>query len=258
VLALTVAAAAVLGLVVGSFLTVVVHRVPRRASIVRPRSACPACATPLRARDNVPVLSWLWLRGRCRSCRARVPWRYPLLELGCGALFAGAAVRFGATPVLGGYLVAFAALLALAAIDLEHGVLPRAITLPVTAASVVGLGALAATGDDLAALGGALLGAAVAGALIGGLHLAVPAGMGFGDVLLAPLLGLWLGWLGLGYVLLGLFLAFLTGALTGLALVAAGRLRRGQPLPFGPFLVLGTVVAVLAGAPLLDAYAALS
>jgi leader peptidase (prepilin peptidase) / N-methyltransferase len=245
---------AVLGLLVGSFLNVVIARVPLRQSVVRPRSRCPGCTTQLAERDNVPVLSWLLLRGRCRTCAERIPVRYPLVEAGTAVLFAMAAARFGADWALPGYLLFFAVLVAVSVIDLEHFLVPNRIVYPTVVASVPLLAVAALLGDDGDRFVRALLGALVAAGGLLVIHLISPRGMGMGDVKLAVLLGLYLGWLSLGHVLLGLLLGFVLGSVVGLALLATGLRGRKDHVPFAPFLAAGAVVAVLAGRPLLDWY----
>ena len=246
--------AGLLGLLVGSFLNVVVHRVPRGESVVRPPSACPACGAPVRPRDNVPVVSWLLLRGRCRDCRAPVSRRYPLVELACAALFATMALRFGADPVLPAYAYLVAVGLALALIDIDCRRLPDALTLPgyPVLALLLGLGAV--LGSDSGSLLRALAGGAAMYAVYFALCFAYPAGMGFGDVKLAGVLGMATGWLGWGAWTVGLFLGFFAGGAFGLLLVLARRGGRKTAVPFGPFMLLGALVAVLAGQPLAAAY----
>lgn len=247
----------VLGLVVGSFLNVVVWRIPRKESVVRPASRCPACGTRLRARDNVPVVSWLLLRGRCRTCGTPISVRYPLIELATGALFGGLAWRFQLDWALPAFLLLAAVLLAVAVIDLEHYIVPnRILVVAVPGAATLLLVAAVADGEG-SALGRALLGAVVAfvGLLV--VHVISPRGMGMGDVKLAFLLGLCLGWLSWGHVGLGLFLGFLDGAVVGVVLLVTGLRSRRQPVPFAPFLAAGTVTAVLWGRPLLDWYSGL-
>jgi leader peptidase (prepilin peptidase)/N-methyltransferase len=256
--------AALVGLVVGSYLNVVVYRLPRGLSTVRPRSRCPGCGTPIRVRDNVPVLSWLLLGGRCRDCKTAISWRYPAIEATVGLLFAGCALRFGlSVAALAGAV--FAALcVALAAIDAEHMILPDRLTLPGIA---VGLALQAwRTAPDWQA---GLWEGAVGALLGGGLLLGVIAlwwlvrreeGMGLGDVKMLALVGAFLGWKG---VLVTLFFASLSGAVVGLTLILVARLRGGDRgaglktrLPFGTFLALGGLLALFAGAPLADAYLA--
>ena len=252
--ALLAVGAGVLGLLVGSFLNVVVHRVPRGQSVVRPPSACPACGAPVRPRDNVPVVSWLLLRGRCRDCAEPVSWRYPVVELSCAALFVVMALRFGADPVLPAYAYLAAVGLALALIDLDCKRLPDALTLPSypVLAVLLALGAL--LGSDSGELVRALLGGAAMYAFYFALCFAYPAGMGFGDVKLAGVLGMATAWIGWGAWTVGLFLGFLAGGVFGLALVVARRGGRKTAVPFGPFMLLGTLAAVLVGEPLAQAY----
>ncbi|MDP9072411.1 MAG: prepilin peptidase [Actinomycetota bacterium] len=252
--ALLAVACAGLGLVVGSFLNVVVHRVPRKESVVRPRSRCPGCGTTVAARDNVPVLSWLALRGRCRACRQPISARYPLVELLTSAGFAAAAVRLGADPALPAFLVFVAALVAISAIDLEHFIVPNRVVYPALFLSVPLLVVAAAAGGEWRSLRDAALGGLLAWATLLVIHLASPAGMGFGDVRLAGLIGVHLGWLSLGHVVVGLFLAFATAAVTGIALIATAVRTRKDTVPFGPFLALGAVVAFLAGGPVIAWY----
>ena len=236
-----------LGLLVGSFLNVVVWRVPRGESVVRPPSACPACAAPVRPRDNVPVVSWVLLRGRCRDCEAPVSPRYPFVELATAALFVVMALRFGLDPVLPAFLYLAAVGLALALIDLDCKRLPNVLTLPSYPVVGVLLGVAALLGSDSGDLVRALLGGAAMYAVYFALCFAYPAGMGFGDVKLSGVLGLGLGWLGWGAWSVGLFLGFLLGAVFGLGLIAARRGGRKTAVPFGPFMLAGALVAVLAG-----------
>ena len=245
----------VLGLAVGSFLNVVIHRVPERRSVVRPASHCPHCASKVRTRDNVPVLSWVLLRGRCRDCRGAISLRYPLVEIATAGLFVAAALRLGADPALPAFLVVFAALLAISAVDLERYIVPNRILYPALFVAAPLLVLAAAADGEWSSLWGAALGGALAWGLLFAIHMASPRGMGFGDVRLAGLVGMLLGWLSIGHVLLGLFLGFLTAAVVGVALVLAGTRGRKDKVPFGPFLALGTILAVLVGEPILSWYA---
>jgi leader peptidase (prepilin peptidase)/N-methyltransferase len=244
----------VLGLAVGSFLNVVVWRVPQGLSVVRPPSACPACGAPVRPRDNVPVVSWLLLRGSCRDCGVAISPRYPLVELGTGLLFAVLALRLGADPALPAYLWLAGAGVALALIDVDVKRLPDALTLPSypVVAGLLGLAAL--VGSDSGSFVRALLGGLAMFAFYFVLCLVHPAGMGFGDVKLSGVLGLATGWLGWGAWAVGLFLGFLLGGVFAIALVAAGRGGRKTAVPFGPFMLVGALVAVLVGNELVDAY----
>jgi leader peptidase (prepilin peptidase)/N-methyltransferase len=242
------------GLLIGSFLNVVIWRVPRGESVVRPPSACPSCGHEIRARDNVPVLGWLLLRGRCRDCGHRISARYPLVELGCGVLFAVMALRFGAHAVLPAYLYLAAVGLALAMIDIDTKRLPDALTLPSYGVAGVLLGAAALAEHDGSAAVRALVGAVALGALYFVLLMIYPAGMGFGDVKLAPVLGAYLGWLGYGSLAVGGFLGFLYGGVVGVIAMSVGKAGRKSKLPFGPFMLLGVLTAVLVGDHLADLY----
>jgi leader peptidase (prepilin peptidase)/N-methyltransferase len=252
--ALTAVLAAVLGLVVGSFLNVVIWRVPRGESVVSPPSHCPACDRPVRPRDNVPVASWLLLRGRCRDCGAPISARYPAVELGTAVVFAVLAVRIGAEAALPAFLYLGAIGVALSMIDLDVKRLPNVIVLPsyvVTAALLTVAAAVDHRWDDLLRAGLAMAG------LYGFyflLALIYPAGMGFGDVKLAGVLGLYLGWLGWGEVVVGGFLGFLFGAFVGGGLMVVRRAGRKSAIPFGPFMVAGALVAILWGGALADLY----
>ena len=238
------------GLVIGSFLNVVIYRVPRDESIARPPSHCPSCSTPLAPYDNIPVLSYLILRGKCRHCRATISVRYPLVEALTGALFASAAVRFGYHLELAAYCVLAAFLVALSGIDLDTRLLPRRIVYLGTATGVVLLGAAAGVGGTGRPVVDAAIGAAVGFGALFLVHFVSPQGMGFGDVRLAGMLGLYLGFLGVAHVGVGLFAGFVLGAVVGLALMGLGRAGRRSRIPFGPFLAAGAWVAVLWGDPL--------
>jgi leader peptidase (prepilin peptidase)/N-methyltransferase len=240
-----------LGLIVGSFLNVVIHRVPEGRSIVRPPSACPGCGSPIAPRDNIPVLSWLLLRGRCRNCREPISARYPIVELLTSALWLllgwwawSPAGIPGLLPLL---LVLGSAGVALWFIDLDHHRLPDAIVLPllpVTAVGLVGAGLLSGQWP----LGSTLVGTAVWLIPLGGIWLLTGGrGMGFGDVKLAPSLGATLGWVSASSAVVGLGAAFVAGGVVGIALMVTGRARRGSQLPFGPFLLLGALVGLLVG-----------
>ena len=252
--ALLAPALGLLGLVVGSFLNVVIHRVPEKQSVVRPRSRCPRCNTTLKPWDNVPLISWLVLRGRCRNCRGTISVRYPLVEAATAALFTAAAVRLGADPALPAFLVVFAALLAISAVDLERFIVPNRILYPALFMAAPLLVLAAALDGEWSSLLGAALGGALAWVLLFAIHMASPRGMGFGDVRLAGLIGMLLGWLSIGHVLLGLFLAFLSAAVVGVGLMVAGVRGRKDRVPFGPFLALGAITAVFVGGPVLSWY----
>jgi leader peptidase (prepilin peptidase)/N-methyltransferase len=243
-----------LGLLIGSFLNVVIWRVPQKLSVVRPASHCPQCETPIRPVDNVPVLSWLLLHGKCRHCGNPIAVRYPLVEAGCGVLFAAVAARFGSSWALPAYLVLTAALLAISIIDLEHFIVPDRITAPLTVSALALLGLAAVADGNGWRFGRMLLGGVAFFAFLLVLNLLYPRGMGMGDVKLSFSLGLYLGWLGWGQVFLGGFLAFLLGALVGVGLIATGIKGRKDFVPFGPFLALGTLITILWGSPILRWY----
>lgn len=246
--------AALLGLVVGSFLNVVIARVPAGESVVRPGSRCPSCGSPVRPRDNVPVLGWLLLRGHCRDCAAPVAGRYPLVEVLTAAIFATVALRFGPGAALPAFFYLAAISVALTFIDLDVHRLPDAIVLPSYVVSGVLLAGAALTGGSWGPYARGWAAAAILYAAYFALAVAYPAGMGFGDVKLAGVLGLHLGWLGWGQLALGAFLAFFLGGVVGLALIATGRATRKSAIPFGPFMLVGALVAVLVGEPIVALY----
>jgi leader peptidase (prepilin peptidase) / N-methyltransferase len=237
----------VCGLILGSFVTVVAHRVPRGESVVGGRSRCPACGTQIAAYDNVPVLSWLALRGRARCCGATISARYPLTELALGILFAATALVLGDDPAeLALGLVFVTTLVAVTLTDLERRIIPNKILL---VAAALGVAIVAAT--DPASLPERAIAAAAAGGLLFLAALAYPRGMGLGDVKLAATMGLFLG----RDVAPAIFIALLAGSLVGLAMIARdGAAARKRAIPFGPFLALGGVVGLLAGEELIDRY----
>ena len=243
----------VLGLLIGSFLNVVVWRVPRGESVSHPPSACPSCGHAIRARDNVPVLSWLLLRGRCRDCRAPISARYPAVEALTAVLFGLVAWHLPAWAVPAfAYLAAIG--VALALIDLDTHRLPNAIVLPSYPVLAVLLTVASWGEGDWPALLRALIGGVALWAAYLALILAYPAGMGFGDVKLAGLLGGALAWLGWGAFAIGSFSAFLLGGVYSIGLVIAGRAGRKTGIPFGPWMILGAAVGIAVGEPLWDAY----
>jgi leader peptidase (prepilin peptidase) / N-methyltransferase len=232
------------GLALGSFLNVVAARVPLRRSIVRPPSACMSCGHQIRALDNIPLVSYVVLRGRCRNCRSRIPFVYPAVELVTAVLLAGCVLAFGLTAKAAIAAFFCAVLVAVSAIDLEHRIIPNRIVLPATVVVLVAntardlspewaLGALGASGFLLAAA------------------LAYPAGMGMGDVKLALLMGAAVG----KTVSVALMAGLLAGMIPGLVLFARhGAKARKMGIPFGPFLALGSVVALFWGHDILHAY----
>jgi leader peptidase (prepilin peptidase) / N-methyltransferase len=246
------------GLLVGSFLNVVIWRVPRGESVVHPRSRCPGCGAAIRERDNVPLVSWLLLHGRCRNCGEPISVRYPLVELGTGVLFAMLAWKIGAHADLPAFLYLGAVGLALAVIDLDTHRLPNALTLPSypIAAALLTIAALVDHHPGL--LVRAAAGGAAFFALYALLWILYPGGMGLGDVKLAGVLGLYLGYLGWGAVAVGGFLGFGYGAVIGVALMAGRKAGRKTRIPFGPFMVAGALTAVFVGNAIAHAYLGLS
>jgi leader peptidase (prepilin peptidase)/N-methyltransferase len=244
----------VLGLVFGSFGNVVIHRVPAGESVVSPPSACPGCGQQIRPLDNIPIVSWLVLRGRCRGCGAPISARYPLVELASGVLFVAAAARFGLDWALPGYWLFFWALLCIALIDAATRRIPNRISYPLAPAMLGLLGAAAlAHGDPEVAVRALLGGLAGFGALLA-LALISPRGMGMGDVKLAASLGIGLGYLSWGHVLVGIFGGFFLGGVIAIALLATGLRSRKDMLPFGPYLAVSAVLTVLLGDVIIDAY----
>jgi leader peptidase (prepilin peptidase) / N-methyltransferase len=239
--------AAVMGAVLGSFLNVVAYRLPRGESLARPRSRCPRCETPIRPYDNVPVLSWLALRGRCRSCMGAIPWRYPLVEAVTGLLCALVVLDKGIDEdaLLGLALVLL--LIPVTLIDLDHRIIPNRLML---------IGAVVAPALVLYAEPDALPEHLIAAVAAGGFFLvallAYPRGMGMGDVKLAAVLGLFLG----RAVGPALFVALVSGTLVGAVVIARKGAAEGRKtaVPFGPFLALGGVVALFAGDAMVDWY----
>ena len=264
---LTVALGA-LGSIVGSFLNVVVYRVPLGRSVVSPSSACPRCGRPVRPIDNIPVVSWLVLRGRCRDCGAPISARYPLVEIGAGLLFAAVAWRFlpaafegttapavvGSALELTGYLYLAAISIALALIDLDTRRLPDAIVLPAYAVGAVVFTLAAVITGDWPSLVTAGIGLACLGGFYLVLNLVAPGGMGFGDVKLAGVLGLFLGWLGWPTLVVGALAGFIVGGLFGVALLASGRAGRRSSIPFGPWMLAGAWIGVFGGPFIASAY----
>lgn len=250
-----------LGAAVGSFLNVVIYRLPAGLSLLHPPSRCPSCHTPLKPYDNVPILGWLWLRGRCRYCKAAIAPRYPLVEAFTGCLYLLTFGVFGISWVTLAYWLLLTWLVALAFIDLDTLTLPNALT---QSGLVLGLLcrswiAYAQTGDMRASvhsLMGGMIGA-VLGIWLWGLIIFLAStalgqtAMGGGDAKLASMIGAWLGWPG---TLLSGFLACGLGAIIGGGAISLGLISRRQPIPFGPFLAVGAVLSIFWGDALISAY----
>lgn len=243
--------AGLVGLITGSYLNVVIHRLPQGVSTVTPRSRCPACGAPIRALDNLPVLSWILLGARCRDCRAPISPRYPLVEAATGGIFAFAVARFGWTADALAAAVLAALLVALAGIDFDHFLLPDRLTLPGLALGLA-FQPFLAEGSLARGAQGALLGGGVLLVLSGLWRLAKGVeGMGLGDVKMLAMIGAFLGVAG---VVVTLVVASFAGSVAGLALIARGRGGLASKLPFGVFLALGGLVALFWGRPLAAAY----
>ena len=240
------ALAAPLGLMIGSFLNVVAYRLPRGESLVKPASHCTTCGEPVKPWDNIPVVSWLVLRGRCRGCGEHISARYPMIEAITAVVFAAIVLVNGLDADLVVELPFAAMLIAVAGIDLEHRIIPNKIVVPM---AVFGIAATAAVRPDF--LVEALIAGAAAFTFMFVIALVHPKGMGMGDVKLAGVMGVYLGL----SVVPGLLLGFLTGSLVGVAILAKhGAAGRKRGVPFAPFLALGGLVALLAGPELVDLY----
>jgi leader peptidase (prepilin peptidase)/N-methyltransferase len=221
---------------------------------VRPGSHCPNCDVELSAFENIPVLSWIVLRGRCRYCGNRISARYPLVELLTAGLWVGMGQHFGVSWEVPAYCALAAGLVALSLIDLDHFLLPNRVLYPV-GFLVAGLLLIPAAVDGRwDAYLRAVEGGAAAFVIFFVIHVVSPRGMGFGDVRLSAVLGLALGWLSWGHVFLGLFLGFLLGAVVGSALIVTKIRSRKEPVPFGPFMAAGALTAIFVGTQLLDLY----
>jgi leader peptidase (prepilin peptidase)/N-methyltransferase len=262
----------IFGSLIGSFLNVVVYRVPRRLSVVNPPSACPRCGENIKGYDNIPLVSWLMLRGKCRNCAEPISSRYPLVELATGLAFAAVAVWFALTRwqatdaaslttsilELVAFLYLAAITIALTLIDLDTHTLPNRIVLPSYLVGGVLLGAASVITHDWAQLVTMLAGGAALFALYFVIAIAAPrGGMGFGDVKLAGVLGLFLGHLGLAQLIVGAFAAFLLGGLYAIGLLIARRAGRKSGIPFGPWMLAGAWLGAIIGAPVAAAYLSL-
>ena len=264
--AFVIVLAGVLGLLIGSFLNVVIYRVPLGQSIVSPPSACPNCGNRIRRRDNVPVLSWLVLRGKCRDCGEPISARYPVVELVTGLLFAAAAFRFPlpygapaqyivATTLVLVALLYFAAIsVALTGIDIDTHKLPNVIVLPSYIVVAVLLLAASVVYGDYTQILPSVVGGAALFALYFAMALVYPGGMGFGDVKLAGVIGLVLGFLGWGVLIVGAFAAFLLGGVFGITLLATRRAGRKSGIPFGPWMLGGAWVGIFFGSQIWTGY----
>ncbi len=240
------AAACLLGAVVGSFLNVVSTRLPRRESLITPPSRCPSCKRPIRWYDNIPILGFLWLRGRCRDCRAPIAWRYPLVEAITAGLFCLAVWRIGLRIDLAPALVFLSALVVITAIDLDHQLIPDRITLP-----GIPLGFLANLLTTHVSVWDSVVGILVGGGIFFVIILVSRGGMGGGDMKLGAMIGAFLGW---RLTMLAIFFAVAVGGVVAVWLLVTGTRGRKDPVPFGPFLAVSSVVSLLWGEEILAWY----
>lgn len=248
---------AILGLAIGSFVNVVIYRIPAQVSLVRPASHCPACGHRIRHRHNIPVLGWVVLRGRCADCRVGISARYPLVELLTAGLFVAVAVRFvdqSLSAALPAILYFTAMGISLAVIDLDVGRLPNAIVYPSYAVLAMLLGMAAFVAHDPAALVRAAVGAAVLFLLYFAIAFLYPAGMGFGDVKLAGIVGGVLGFVSYPVLAVGAFAAFLIGSVVGIVTIAVGRGTAKSSIPFGPFMITGALLSLFVGSAVTEFY----
>jgi len=262
----------ILGLIIGSFLNVVVWRLPRGESLSHPGSACPNCGHAIRWWDNIPVLSWVLLRAKCRDCGVAISARYPAVEIATGGAFAivvawrltvdanwleSGASFFSAVSSLAAFLYLAAISVALAIIDLENHKLPNRIVLPAYGVAIVLLSAASLLAGNFDSLLRGAIGLAVMFAAYFAMALVYPGGMGFGDVKLAGVLGLYLGWTSWAALAVGAFAAFVLGAAFSVVLLILRRANRKSGIPFGPWMLLGCWVGLLVGGPLAAAYLSL-
>jgi len=241
----------ILGLLIGSFLNVCIHRLPAKESIVFPRSYCPSCKNQIPAYDNIPIISFMLLLGRCRSCKNPISWRYPAVELLNGIGYSFILHCFGPTPETLIYAIFFSALAVITFIDLDHQIIPDVITLPGIPISFLAAATVLSTGW-MDSLQGLLLGGGLF-YMIAWLSLLLlkKEGMGGGDIKLVAMIGALLGW---QKVLLAIFAASVSGSVIGILLIATRLRGRSDPIPFGPFLVIGGLISLFFGNNILDWY----
>jgi len=248
-----VVVAALFGALIGSFLNVCIYRLPHRESIIHPRSRCLQCKATIAWYDNIPLLSFLWLRGRCRACRTRIAWRYPLVEALNAASYGFIAWRFGVSPTALVYAVLLSALIVVSFIDMDHMIIPNVITYPGMALGLVaGMIILPRWWEGI--LGFLLGGGYLYFMMVISPYLFKKEGMGMGDVKLLAMIGAIVGW---ELVIVIIILAASLGSIVGLTLIAIRKLGRRQLIPFGPYLCIGAVVAMFYGTEILDWYGAL-
>lgn len=242
------------GLIAGSFINVVAYRIPLKRSVVSPGSACPACNHPLSWQDNIPVVSWLALRGRCRHCSERISARYPIVELATAALFILTAAELGLVWTLPAYLWFVGVMVALTLTDLDHKLIPNRILFPSTAIGVALLGVGALLESELGAFGRGIVGGLAYFAALFVVALVARGGFGFGDVKLAAFLGLYTAYLGWGHLLVAMFLPFAVGGVISILLLVTRIKGRKDAIPFGPYMTIGAFLAVVYGREIVEWY----
>lgn len=249
----------IFGSLVGSFLNVVIYRIPLKCSIVSPPSACTGCGMRIRGYDNIPVLSWILLRGRCRSCKAPISMRYPFVELSTGIFFWIVAWKFhgSAVSLLVAFLYLAAVSVALALIDLDTHTLPNRIVIPSYLVGVLLLGITGFVSGNSGAIVRAIIGMSALALFYFGTALLYPGGMGMGDVKFAGVLGLFLGYLGWDVLLVGAFSAFVLGGFFALSLVVLRKANRASGIPFGPWMLTGAWVGVFFSTTIVQQYLSL-
>jgi leader peptidase (prepilin peptidase)/N-methyltransferase len=249
----------VFGALVGSFLNVVIYRIPLRRSIVSPPSACTECGTRIKGYDNIPVISWIFLRGKCRSCDGVISIRYPIVELSTGVFFGIVAWKFNgsASSLLVAFLYLAGVSIALALIDLDTHTLPNRIVIPSYIVGIFLLGTTALIDNNHAAIWRGLLGMSALSLFYFGTALIYPGGMGMGDVKFAGVLGLFLGYLGWDVLLVGAFSAFVLGGCFALALIMLRKASRTSGIPFGPWMLTGAWVGVFFSTSIVQQYLSL-
>lgn len=245
---------ALLGLIIGSFINVVAYRVPLKRSVVSPGSACPSCDHPLEWRDNIPVISWLMLRGKCRHCGAKISSRYPIVEISTAGLFLLTYSIFGLVGVLPAYLWFVGVTVALTLTDLDHKLIPNRILFPSSGVALVLLGGGALVDGQLVDYGRAIVGGVAYFAALLIVALIARGGFGFGDVKLAAFLGLYATYIGWGQLVVAIVLPFVVGGVISIFLLVTRIKGRKDAIPFGPYMVIGAYLAVYAGHTIIDWY----
>lgn len=249
-----ITAAAFVGLLVGSFLNVVAYRAPQGMSLVRPPSSCPSCGHRIGARDNIPLLSWVLLRGRCRHCRAAISWRYPLVEAGTAILFGLTAALIGSRAVLPAYLWFAAVVIVLVVVDLDHKRIPNRILYPGTVVALILLGVGGWIDGEFGSVVRGLLGGSGYFALLLVVALAARGGFGMGDVKFGFLLGLFAAHRSWDSLAVAVVMAFLVGGVISIVLLLLRRAGRRDTIPFGPSLAIGVAIGLAAGGPIVAWY----